>query len=345
VVDCERHVVIDKLEDLFPYLDATWLHRLTASEFRLPPKGPHPGLQVEGRRIVGDTTPQGLTASLAESVERVVLVPAQTPITSGWLSHEMSQVFCSAVNDHVVDAWLPADERAYFAIAVQAHDAELAATEIRRLGNHPSAAAVLLSAIRVALGQRHYDAIYEAAEALDLPVMLHPGGFEGTVVGPAELGGVGPYTPEEVVSLMPQVAASNVASLIYNGVFTRFPRLRVVIAGFGFTWAVSFLWRADAEWRNLRGEVPWLTQSPSDVVARSVRFVVDGAADIPAHAEALRLVEMLPSSALVWGSDEPYVQRAPEDVLGELPEELAARIVHENGITTFSRLAGVGSAT
>jgi predicted TIM-barrel fold metal-dependent hydrolase len=139
------------------------------------------------------------------------------------------------------------------------------------------------------------------------------------------------------------VAASNLASLIYNGAFTRFPRLHVVFAGFGFMWAVSFLWRANAEWRNLRGEVPWLTSSPRDVVAERVRFVVDGAADVPNGIGGGRLAELLPASTLVWGSDQPYAQATPSDAMDYMPETLAARIVGDNGHETFSRLASVGS--
>jgi hypothetical protein len=140
-----------------------------------------------------------------------------------------------------------------------------------------------------------------------------------------------------VVSLGPQVAASNLASLIYNGTFTRFPRLRVVLAGFGFTWAASFLWRADAEWRNLRGEVPWLTQSPTEVVAEHIRFVFDAAADVPAGEAGAKLVGLVPPASLLWGSDRPFVTPDPSESLAALPTGLAQRLVGDNARATFSR--------
>lgn len=337
-VDCEYHVLVDDLADLLPYLDRTWSHRLTTSEFRLPPAGPHPGLEIEARRLSGAIGPSGLGASVGDDVTSILLVPSQPLVTSGWLSHELAQRFGSAVNDLIVDRWLPADERCSFAIAVQPHDCELAAAEIRRLGSNPRAAAVVLSTIRVNLGQRHHHPIYEAATEYNLPVIVHPGGFEGTVAGPAELGGVGPYTPEEVFSLIPQVATSNLASLIYSGTFTQFPDLKVVFAGFGFGWAVSFLWRADAEWRNLRGEVPWLTKSPSAYVADRVRFVVDGAADVAPATGGWKLGEMLPPSVLVWGSDRPFARGTVVTALEGVSDELATRIACTNAQETFVRL-------
>jgi uncharacterized protein len=254
----------------------------------------------------------------------------------------MAAVFSAAVNDHVLERWPQADPRFRIAIAIGSHDGELAAKEIRRVGGHPAVAAVCMSLVAVNMGQRHYHAIYEAATELGLPVMVHPGGFEGSVVGPAVLGGVGPRTPEETFALLPQVAMANVASLVYDGVFERFPQLQVVFAGFGFSWAVPLLWRTDAEWRGLRVEVPWLTRSPSEVVADHVRFVIDGASEL--NPGAWRLAEMLPPGALLYGSDAPYVTAPVGETLRGAPEELRTPIAAGNARATFSRLAAATAA-
>ena len=336
-VDCEHHVLIDRVEDLLPYVEPGWRERIVQSEFRLPPVSPHPGLEVEGRRVTGAVDPADLTAALGDETTAAMLLPVQPLVTSGWLNHELSRVFAAAVNDHVVERWLPADPRVRFAISVPAHDGEIAAREIRRLGSHPGAAAVLLSPIRVNLGQVHYHPIYAAAAEHELPVIVHPGGFEGTVVGPAELGGVGPYTPEEIVALTPQVAMSNLSSLIFEGVFERFQTLRVVFAGFGVTWAAPLLWRADAEWRSLRPEVPWLRRAPSEYVREHVRLVVDGASETADPAQ-WRYAEMLAPEVLVWGSDAPFRSRSAAEALADAPPSLAEAITAGNARRTFPRL-------
>jgi uncharacterized protein len=340
VIDCERHVLVSSLDDLAPHFDRSWRQRLLAGEFALPPASPHPGVQVEGVRMEAEE-PDDVAAALPPDIECVVLVPSQALVTSGWLNHTMAAVFSSAVNDHVLARWPQADPRFRVAIAVASHDGELAAKEIRRVGGHPAVAAVCMSLVAVNMGQRHYHAIYEAATELGLPVMVHPGGFEGSVVGPAVLGGVGPRTPEETFSLLPQVAMANLASLVYDGGFERFPQLRVVFAGFGFSWAAPLLWRADAEWRGLRVEVPWLTRSPSEVVADHIRFVIDGASEL--GAGAWRLAEMLPPGALLYGSDAPYVAAPLTQTLGDAPEALRGAIAAGNARATFPRL-GVAAA-
>jgi uncharacterized protein len=341
VIDCERHVLVASLGDLADHLDRSWRHRMLAGEFALPPAGPHPGVQIEAGRMEAER-PEDVAAGLDPAVEHVLLVPPQALVTSGWLNHTMAAVFSAAVNDHMLERWPQADPRFRVAIAVGSHDGELAAKEIRRVGGHPAVAAVCMSLVAVNMGQRHYHAIYEAATELGLPVMVHPGGFEGSVVGPAVLGGVGPRTPEETFTLLPQVAMANVASLVYDGVFERFPQLQVVFAGFGFSWAVPLLWRTDAEWRGLRVEVPWLTRSPSEVVADHVRFVIDGASEL--NPGAWRLAEMLPPGALLYGSDAPYVTAPVGETLRGAPEELRTPIASGNAHATFSRLAAATAA-
>jgi len=341
LIDCERHVLVPSLDDLADHLDRSWRHRMLAGEFALPPAGPHPGVQIEGVRTEAES-PEEVAAGIEPDVEHVLLVPSQALVTSGWLNHTMAAVFSAAVNDHVLERWPQADPRFRVAIAVGSHDGELAAKEIRRVGGHPAVAAVCMSLVAVNMGQRHYHAIYEAATELGLPVIVHPGGFEGTVVGPAVLGGVGPRTPEENFALLPQIAMANVASLVYDGVFERFPQLQVVFAGFGFSWAVPLLWRTDAEWRGLRVEVPWLTRSPSEVVADHVRFVIDGASEL--NPGAWRLAEMLPLGSLLYGSDAPFVSTPAAQALSGAPEELRAGIEAGNARTTFSRLGATTAA-
>jgi predicted TIM-barrel fold metal-dependent hydrolase len=342
IIDCEHHVVVDRLDDLLPHLPASWGERLQMGEFAMPRTGPHPGVELEARAGQPGSDPATAAQGLDPAVTHALLIPSQPLVASGWLGHKMAAIFCSAVNDHVIARWLPADARFRFAVAVAAHDGELAAAEIRRVGAHPAAAAVAFSPVAVNLGQRHYHPIYAAAAELDLPVIVHPGGFEGNVVGPAELGGVGPRTPEDTFCLLPQVAMSGISSLVFDGVFGRFTSLRVLFAGFGLAWAPPLLWRMDAEWRGLRIEVPWLTRAPSEVAAEHIRLVADQAVE---HGEpgTWALAGMLDERMLVWGSDVPFAGGAPTRPLDRIPDVLRDRLCAVNARQTFPRLQAVSA--
>ncbi len=241
----------------------------------------------------------------------------------------------------MISAWLPADPRFRFAISVPSHDGQAAAEEIRRIGGHPAAVAVCFSPVAVNLGQRHYHPIYEAACEHDLAVIVHPGGPEGNVVGPAALGGVGPRTPEDTFCLLPQVAMSSVSSLVFDGVLDLFPQLRVVFAGFGFGWAPSVVWRMDSEYRGLRVEVPWLTRVPSEVVSDQVRFVVDAA--VERDPGTWTIAAMLGDGALVWGSDVPFAGGGIDSLAGG-DEQTRDRVLGANALDTFHRLRAEVSA-
>jgi uncharacterized protein len=334
-VDCEHHVIVERLDDLAPYLPAGWLARLSAGEFAIPRPGPHPGAELEAGPAPGGADPAAAADALAAETTHAVLIPSQPLVSSGWLGGRMAAVFSSAVNDLVADRWLTADPRFRFAISVAPHDGEAAAAEIRRLGSHPGAVGVCFSPVQINLGQMHYRPIFEAAAEHDLAVIIHPGGFEGNVVGPASLGGVGPRTAEEVFCLLVQVAMSAISSLVFDGTLEQFPQLRVVLAGFGFGWAPPVIWRMDSEWRGLRVEVPWLTRAPSEVIADQIRFVVDAA--VERDPGTWMLAQMLPENSLVYGSDTPFGGGGPE-VLSGCEEELRHRIIGSNALDAFQRL-------
>jgi uncharacterized protein len=335
VIDCSLHPLIARLEDLLPFLDEAMGLRVMQSEFRLPPASPHPGLDVEATAFSAGVDPAAVAASLPAEVERAILVPAQSMPTPGWLDHELSAAFVSAVNGYLVDRWLPADPRFRLAIGLSPHQPPLAVKEIERHDGVAGIAAAAMPLIAVAMGHEHYHPLYDALSRRGLPLIVHPGGSEGEVLGAASIGGTGPRTPEETYALLPQVAQGNLVSLVFNGAFDLFPDLRVVFAGWGFEWAPTLMWRADAEWRGLRVAVPWLTRAPSEVIVDHVRFVVDGAASAR-RPGAWDHAALLPDHLLLYGSDAPFNRVGPDEWLGGAPAGLREKIGRDNAASVFT---------
>ena len=52
------------------------------------------------------------------------------------------------------------------------------------------------------------------------------------------------------------VVQSHVLSLVSEGVFERFPDLRVSLLECGFAWLPPLLWRFDKDWKGVWREVP-----------------------------------------------------------------------------------------
>ena len=115
------------------------------------------------------------------------------------------------------------------------------------------------------MGRRKYWPIYEAAAEHDLPVGMHFGGWGR---GPITGAGFGSYYLEDTVG-MATAFQDQVTSLVCEGVFERFPELRIVLIEGGIAWLAPLMWRLDRAWKLLRDEAPRLTQLPVGADPRS----------------------------------------------------------------------------
>src|SRR5947209_836569 len=55
-----------------------------------------------------------------------------------------------------------------------------------------------------------------------------------------------------------QAFQSQLLSLVTEGVFVKYPKLKVVFVDSGFTWIPPLMWRLDKNWKGTRREVPWI---------------------------------------------------------------------------------------
>jgi uncharacterized protein len=343
LVDCQIHPLVPGIETLFERMDPNWVDRFRGTAFALPGGIPHPGRPPIAPPRAPAGSPAELAANLAPGTERAILIPAQSFPSPGWCDVAMNNVLAATLNDEIAAVWLKADERFRLAAVVSAQDPGAAAEEIARQAEVPGVVAIATSLLEVNLGGGHYEPIFAALAAAGLPLIVHPGGSEGFAIGAPRLGGIGPKGALERFTLLPQVAQANIASIIYDGVFLRYPQLKIVFAGFGFDWAQSLLWRADAEWRNLRIDVPWLTEAPSQFFGRHLRLVLDRSSAAP-HDQQQAIVRTLPASSLMFGSDLPFESADPTTVLACVPEEARDRAAAGNAYETFGERLGARPA-
>ena len=108
----------------------------------------------------------------------------------------------------------------------------------------------------------------------------------------------------------------------------------------GFTWLPGFLWRADKTWRGVRREVPWVTESPSTLVRRHVRFTLQPDNAPPETAMLERVLEHIGSDdILLFSTDYPHWHYDAQDVLPKgFPSRLLQKLLVDNPLATYSRL-------
>lgn len=207
---------------------------------------------------------------------------------------------------------------------------ELAVREIDRVGDYPGLVQVYLPVRSEApYGNRRYHPVYEAAVRHDLAIGIHFGGDPGT---PSTPSGWASSFLEEYVG-MAHVFQSQLISLVCEGVFDRFPTLRVVLIEGGFTWLPSLMWRLDKDWRGLRREVPWVRKPPSEYIREHIRLTTQPFDAPPDHGQLRDIIDQLGSDdLLMFSTDYPHWHfDTPEEAFPvALPEPLERKVMSEN---------------
>ena len=135
-------------------------------------------------------------------------------------------------------------------------------------------------------------------------------------------------------------------SLISEGVFAKFPGLKLVAIESGLTWLSGFIWRADKTWKGVRAEVPWVTRAPSEIIRDHVRFTVQPIDAPDELAAIMRLIEHLESDELfLFSTDYPHWQFDGDNALPSgLSETVRQKILYGNALATYPRLARASHA-
>jgi predicted TIM-barrel fold metal-dependent hydrolase len=248
-----------------------------------------------------------------------------------------------AHNDWTINHWLPQDPRFLGAMVVAQQDPLQAAAEIERVGAHPRIVEVVMSSGNVApFGQRRYDPMYGAAAALGLPVAIHPGTEGRSITTPPTTAGYPARRLEWHTNLELNYIAHAV-SFISEGVFVKFPRLKVILLEGGVSWVAPLMWRLDAEWKLLRREVPHLKEAPSEYFRRHIRLSSQPIEEPPRVEQLIAAWELCGADRIVlfssdyphWDSDDPFAAIPPR-----FPEAWKRRIYRDNARELFAPKLG-----
>ena len=250
----------------------------------------------------------------------------------------MAAAFARAVNDWVRHEWLDRDPRLRASIVVPIQNIELAVDEVNRCAADKRFVQVLFLALgEQPLGKSMFWPIYRAAEKHGLSIGIHAGSsYHHAVTG----SGWPSYYLEDYAA-QAQGFHAQLGSLIAEGVFVKFPKLKAVLIESGVTWLPPYLWRFSKFWRGVRLEVPWIDRPPMEIVRDHIRLTIQPFDAPNDPALVARVLDQLPSDEmLLFASDFPHWQFDGSDMLpAGIDAALRRKILVDNPKAAYPRLA------
>jgi len=341
-IDCDVHLPVPGMKQLLPYLDAFWQDMVTSrgmdrqdlASIGKSPMSVRPDWRLPAGQIADAETIR------THLLDRWKLKYAICNCIHGSIalhSEDLGSAIVGAVNDWMADQWLTPEPRLRGSILIHADNPLRAAEEIERCSSDRRFVQVLTLVMQGTLfGKRTYWPIFAAAEKHDLPVAIHAGSLfrypTSTVGWPS-------YYLNDCVN-QSFAFQSQLMSMLMGGVFSQFPRLRVVLLESGFSWLPNFLWRANKTWKGTRVEIPWVDRLPSDIIRDHVR-VTTQPFDSPSDPERLaKVIEHIGSDrVMLFASDYPHWHFDGDEALKpEVPTAMGHKLMYDNPISTYPRL-------
>lgn len=277
VIDADGHVVeIDtSLRDFLDEPYRTRARHYPSEVAMVPTDGFDRNLGDKFDKAPGSTARGWLDALDVGGLESAVLYPSLGLHLGMARDPDVAVAFSRAHNKWLDEVICSGGEGRLLGVCLlPPHDPAEAAAEIRRVAAETDFVAAMLPADGAyLLGHSCFDPVYEAAADVDLAVAVHSG-----------IANLGPG-----LELFPKlIQAHTIAhpfgilrqftSMMFEGVFERFPENRFAFLECGGTWVPWYLDRMDEEYR-LRGaeEAPTLRHSPSEYVSsgRQIFFGIE----------------------------------------------------------------------
>ncbi|MDF2658849.1 MAG: amidohydrolase [Paenibacillus sp.] len=251
---------------------------------------------------------------------------------------DYAAALCSASNDYVIERYLSRDSRLKGSVHIPKQDPILSAKEIDRVGSHPDMVQVIVSnGAERPYGNRRYEPIYEACVRNNLPFAIHVS-MEGIGINhpPTGAGYVSYYA--EYRAARTQIMMAHLASFIFEGVFVKYPDLKVIMVEAGMLWIAPYIWRLDQDWKALRHQTPWVKEPPSEYYRKHVK-VTSQPLELPPQKELfMPMLEAISArDNLMFASDYPHWDfDSPLLAFPKIDEDIKRRIFYQNAADLYN---------
>lgn len=316
IADCDIHPARKSPKDLYPYMEKRWQEHMemfgtrqrqgfdvgpaypkgqrnAARRDAWPPSGGKPGSDLPfmaKQHLDAHNIRLGILNPVGDNGQ-----PSQ--------NQEFGAAYCAAMNDWQLNTFLKPEPRFKGSIVVPYENAPAAVKEVERWAGNPHFVQVLFqSRSAEPFGQRRYWPIYEACVRNNLPLGIHAFGFGGF---PVTGSGWPSYYIEDMVGHA-QACVSLLTSMVIEGVFERYPTLKLVLIESGFGWLPSLGWRLDRIYKRLKVETPILKRLPSEYIHDHVWVTSQPMEEPDDRQQVVDIIEWIGWDRLMFATDYPH---------------------------------------
>ena len=343
-IDCDVHPAVPGIKTLLPYMSDFWQETFIArgqdgfTPGSFPVNAPI-NCRPDWRQAEGKPGTDFLQFQRQALDAFDAKYAICNPLYGGAVavSETMGAAMCTAVNDWIAKEWLDRDPRLRASIVVPAQSPHLAVEEIeRRADDHRFVQILLPTGLEMMLGRRYYWPLFEAAQRHKLPIGLHAGTMYRYAPTP---NGWPSHFLQDYVSNS-QTFEAQLLSLVHEGVLGKFPDITFVFLESGVSWLPGLMWRAVKTWRGVRAEIPWVRESPAELIRRQIRLTAQPFDAPPEAADLENIIDQLGSDdMLLFATDYPHWQFEGDNALpAGFPSRLVEKITVENPLATYPRL-------
>ncbi len=217
---------------------------------------------------------QRLTDMDTEGIDVAVIFGTPVALTVNGLQDEaLADAICHAVNRWLVEEYLAADSKRLKGVGlIPCQDPAQAARELQYLAQQPSIVSAMLptNVYGINLGDRRFDPIYAAAQEIGMSLSVHPQTGHDGQYGVSGVMGAGSermekysYVHMTAFTFEPMIALMH---LIGEGVFDRYPRLKIAFMEGAIGWVPFWSERLDEHFEKLCPQWPLLERKPSEII-------------------------------------------------------------------------------
>jgi len=280
----------------------------------------------------------------AEAIDVAVIFGTSIALTvNGLRDKGLAAATCHAVNQWLLE-YVSADRKRLKGVGlIPCQDPPAAAKELEFLAQHGIVTAMLPTNVYgINMGDRRFDPIYATAAEIGMPLSVHPQTGHDGQYGVSGVMGAGSERMEKYsyvrMTAFPFEAMIAMMHMIGEGVFDRYPKLKVAYMEGACGWLPFWAERLDEHFEKLRPQWSLLQRKPSEVI-KSDQIAVTCEPEeslLPYVLETMGSAQVMYASDYAhWDCEFPESVRIVERIPG-LSEHQRLRVLGQNAIRWFN---------